>query len=209
MKLTILGATGRTGKILLAQALSAGHAVAAYTRSPAKLAPHPNLRIAQGEIADAAKMAEAIAGADAVISVIGAARGGEPLKLAPVAACLVAGMQAHGVRRLVFATGAGVRAPQDAPAGIHKLVGGLLRLMAREVLEDAVRAAQAVQSSGLDWVIVRAPMLRDGAYTGDYRVGFVRAKTGSSVSRGNFADFILKQVTGDEWLGKMPVVSDR
>jgi len=92
--------------------------------------------------------------------------------------------------------------------GIHKLMSGLVRIIAKDVFEDSVRAARWVMNSGLDWIIPRAPMLRDGPVTGDYHVGFVNGELGNRLARGNFADFILKQVDRDEWLHKMPAVSD-
>ncbi|HLF88268.1 MAG TPA: NAD(P)H-binding protein [Anaerolineales bacterium] len=72
MKLTIFGATGRTGRYLVEQALDAGHNVTAYVRNPAKLRyKHENLHVVQGEITEVGKVVEAIAGADAVISALG------------------------------------------------------------------------------------------------------------------------------------------
>lgn len=210
MKLTIFGATGRTGKHLVKQALAAGHVVTAYVRNPARLTlRHENLRVVQGELTDAQKVAEAIAGAEAVISVLGATRSGPAIFLATAAENIVAGMQQHGVRRLVFATGAGVRAPEDVPVGIHKWIGGLMRLVARDVLEDSARAVEIVKASGLDWVIARTPMLRDGPYNGQYRVGFVGKQIGRTLTRGNFAHFLLQQAVEPAWLHRMPALSDQ
>lgn len=49
MKLTILGASGRTGTHLTEQALAAGHDVVALMRNPAKLTlRHERLRVAHG-----------------------------------------------------------------------------------------------------------------------------------------------------------------
>jgi len=102
VKITLFGATGRTGQTVIEQALAAGHGITAFARTPAKLAARPGLRIVQGEITDAAKVAEAIAGAEAVISVLGAARGGASIQLTLAAKNIIAGMQAHGVKRLIY-----------------------------------------------------------------------------------------------------------
>ena len=46
MNLLIFGATGGTGRQLVAQALAQGHTVTAFARTPAKLAlQNPHLRI--------------------------------------------------------------------------------------------------------------------------------------------------------------------
>ena len=51
-------------------------------------------------------------------------------------------------------------------------------------------------------------MLTDEPGSGLYRVGPVNSEMGRTLSRENFADFMVKQVQSDEWLGKMPAISD-
>ena len=59
------------------------------------------------------------------------------------------------------------------------------------------------------WVVARGPMLTDEPGSGKYRAGYVNSEMGRTLSRENFADFMLKQIESDEWLHKMPAVSDR
>ena len=69
MKLTIFGATGRTGQHLVKQAIAAGHDVTVLARNPAKLAlQDPRLTVVRGEVKDAVQVARAVSGAQAVIS---------------------------------------------------------------------------------------------------------------------------------------------
>ena len=209
MKVTIFGATGRTGQHLVKKALDAGNQVTAYVRTPSKLAvEHENLTVVQGEITDSPKVAEAIAGADAVLSGLGAVRGGPSEVMVPAAKSILAGMEQQGVKRLVWATGAGVPAPDDQPALMNKVIGFLLKLTARKVLEDSLTGVEMIQASELEWVIARGPMLTDEPGSGRYRVGPVNSEMGRTLSRENFADFMSKQVENDEWVHKMPAVSD-
>lgn len=72
MKLAIFGATGKTGRVLVEQALAAGHEVTAFVRDLSKLTlGHERLSLVQGDVFDAARVEEAVAGKDAVISVLG------------------------------------------------------------------------------------------------------------------------------------------
>ncbi len=60
MNLTLFGATGKTGRHLLEQALAQGRTVTVLARSPAKLAQrHDRLIVIQGDIREAAKVAQA------------------------------------------------------------------------------------------------------------------------------------------------------
>ena len=57
MNLSVLGATGHIGSLVVEQALAAGHAVTALVRSPQKLTmTSPNLRVITGTATDAAWM---------------------------------------------------------------------------------------------------------------------------------------------------------
>ena len=61
MNLVVLGATGRTGSLVVEQALAAGHTVTALVRSPQKVtAANPNLRVIAGEATDTSAVARAI-----------------------------------------------------------------------------------------------------------------------------------------------------
>jgi len=72
MKLVVLGANGRTGRLVVEQALAAGHNVTALVRSPEKLTiRNSGLRIVAGGATDAADVARALEGGDAVLSTLG------------------------------------------------------------------------------------------------------------------------------------------
>lgn len=75
MKILVLGATGRTGRLFIRKTLEEGHAVTAYVRNPdraqALLGSHPNLAITPGDLNDAERLAAASAGQDVMVSLLG------------------------------------------------------------------------------------------------------------------------------------------
>src|SRR5260370_6526004 len=98
MNLVVLGATGRTGRLVVEQALAAGHTVTALVRSPQKLTvANPNLRVVAGEATDRSALARALEGADAVISALG---GGGSV-IADSTAAIVAARRPTGASRVV------------------------------------------------------------------------------------------------------------
>lgn len=209
--LAIFGATGRTGRVLVREALARGYHVRALVRDPGKLTAqqgrHERLIPIQGDALDAEAVARTVGGADAVVSVLGQVKGGSKTLLTTAIGHILAAMRRHGVRRLVMLTGAGVRAPEDEPKLADRLIGGLLRLVSRQVYEDALAAVRQVRESDRDWTVVRAPMLTDGPKTAAYRAGFVGKESSIRLSRADLADFIVKELESREYLGKMPVVS--
>lgn len=208
MNLIIFGASGRTGRALVIQALEAGHNVTAFVRNPAAmLVRHERLRVVQGDAMNAGQVADAIAAQDAVLCALGHTLS-SPKDLQAVATRnIIAGMHAHGVKRLVSLTGAGVRAPQDRPKAFDHLIRGALVLLSGAVLRDAEVHAKEIEASGLDWVIVRGPRLTDGPLTHTYRVGFVGKDFGTQISRADLADFMLRELTDDHYLHQLPIAS--
>ncbi len=208
MKLTVFGASGRTGRPLVEQALAAGHEVTAFVRDPAKLGmDHERLTVVEGDVKDREKVQEAVAGADAVLGALGHTKSSAKNVQAAGTENIVAAMEESGVRRLVSLTGAGVGDPKDEPKLFDKAITTLLKLLQKDVLEDAENHARVIENSGLDWVIVRGPMLTEGEKKGEYRVGYIGKNSGSKISRADVADFMLRQVEDDTYLGQKPMVS--
>ena len=93
MKVVVFGASGGTGCHIVDQALEAGYEVTAFVRSPEKLGiEHCNLTIFQGDVMDAESVERAIAGQDAVLSVLGPTRPPVPDMMATAAENIVAAL---------------------------------------------------------------------------------------------------------------------
>ena len=209
MKLTIFGATGKTGRYLLEQALAKGHTVTVLARTPDKLTlRHDRLHVVQGDIRDAARVAQAVAGAGAVLSVLGPTSNKPELAVSQGMDNILAAMRQHGVRRLIQSIGAGVRDPRDRPTPIHTFFGVLVKLLSRNAFTDMAQVDQKVRTSGLDWTIVRVPMLTEDPATGRVREGYVGKDIGPRLARADMADYMLKQLENQTWLGKAPAISN-
>ena len=91
MKLTVIAATGRTGPIIVAQALEAGHDVTAVARHPDGTAPPVHAVGVDLKVGDAADLQPAVERADAVLSTLGPRSNAE------------AGIASHGTREVMEA----------------------------------------------------------------------------------------------------------
>ena len=208
MRIAVFGATGRTGRHIVEGALARGHEIKALARDPSKLGiSDVNLEVIQGDVLDATKVAQTVAGTDAVLSALGQTKTSPKDVQARGTRNIVAAMKEHGVRRLVSLTGAGVRDPRDEPKLVDKAITFLLKKLQPDVLKDGEGHAEVIRKSGLEWVIVRGPRLTDGPHTGEYRIGYVGKNGGTRASRADVAEFMLRQLEGDEHLGRMPMIS--
>jgi putative NADH-flavin reductase len=222
VKIAVFGATGRTGLPFLEQALAAGHEVVAFVRDPAKLDANLEtaddtaaLTVVEGDVLDAAAVARAVAGGaedaspvDAVVNVLGHADGAPDDVLERGGHNVLAAMAEAGVDRYVVLTGAAVRTGEDPSASVgSRVMGGLMRVLAGDLLEDSKAHVADVEETGLDWTIVRAPRLTDGPHTGRYEAGYLSMGMGETISRADTADFLLAELERGEWVGELPHVT--
>jgi len=68
MNIALIGASGRIGSALLAEALARGHQVTALVTNPARLTPQAGLSVARVDVNDTAALAAQFKGRDAVLS---------------------------------------------------------------------------------------------------------------------------------------------
>jgi len=209
MKIAIFGATGKVGRHLVDQALERGDEVTAFARDASTLYTrrHERLKVVQGDVLNPKDVEQAVVNTQAVLSTIGHTKTSPKDVLTEGIKNIVAAMNKYGVRRLVSLTGAGVRDPKDEPKLVDRVIGSLLELLQRDLLEDSTRQARVVRESDLEWVIVRAPVLVEGEKKGEYRIGYVGKESGTRLSRADLADFMLKQTTNDTYLHRAPVIS--
>jgi putative NADH-flavin reductase len=206
MRIAVFGATGRTGRPLVAQALDRGHEVVAFVRSPSDLpVENPALTVVEGDAYTGAGVFEAVAGADAVVSVLGQTSDGPDDLLTVAGGHLLDAMAEADVDRFVTLVGAGVREEGESVSLTGRLMGSMLKLLAREVLADAEAHVEAVRASDTAWTVVRAPRLTDGEGTGDYRAGDV-ALGFESIPRADVARFVLDCLEADRYVREMPKV---
>lgn len=206
--IALFGATGKTGRRVLARLLGAGYAVRALARTPAHLVVVcDGFTVIEGDVLDPEAVAETISGSDAVISVFGHVKGSPPSVQTDGTRLIVEQMQAHGLTRIVSLSGGGLRDPHDRPKAADHVIRFLLKTLSGRVLADAEGHLRVLEQSGLDWTVVRGPRLTEKPGTGSCRVGWVGVDTGTEISRDDLADFILTQIDDDRFVRAMPFVS--
>jgi putative NADH-flavin reductase len=207
-RIALFGGSGLTGQEFLQLALQQGYVVRALARDPAKITQQsPNLTVVRGDVLNPDDVASTVQGADIVVSLFGQVKGSPKDVQTRGTANIVAAMQRHGVRRIISLSGGGLPYEQDQPKFADKLIRGIMRLAVPHVLTDAQGHADILRASNLQWEIVRGPRLTTEPARGQYRVGWVGVNASTSIGRADLADFILKQVESEEFVGKMPFVS--
>ena len=203
MKVLVFGASGKTGREVVGQALARGYTVTAFVRETARLPlAHANLRLITGDITNQKAVARVVYGQTAIISTLGV---GRPLTHDPAVIegirTIARAAEHASIERLLYLSFIGVNESRDA-AGfmLRQLAATLLR---HEVADHEAKEATIVESL-VDWTIVRPPKLTNGRLTAAYRVGEdIRARSPlPMISRADVADFMLRQLTDAAFIRK-------
>jgi putative NADH-flavin reductase len=162
MNLFVMGATGKTGRVLTAQGLARGHVITAFGRSRLQDGTPPTVNVIVGNPMRADELAAAMPGHDAVLSALGTRGLGSTSVLADSARAIIAAMPRARVRRLIVISSSLV----DARSGW--LSSFLARTLLRHTAGDQRAMEQLITGSPLDWTVLRPARLDDGALTSRY-----------------------------------------
>lgn len=155
VKVVLYGAMSSLGSALMAEMLRRQHEVIAILDDLTALAPRPGLRTKNGDLFDAERVKQSVAGASAVICLLDAP--GLPINSEHVEKTIVPGPVEQ-----VLAIDALIEGMQAARIGRLFVVGHFEELDEPEVEDDlqhhaAEEILDALHSSGLQWTLVDAP----------------------------------------------------
>jgi putative NADH-flavin reductase len=208
MRIAVLGANGRTGRLLVDQALAAGHEVTAVVRAASGL-PIANSRldVVAADAMDPVSLRPVIGDAQAVVSALSGPARARSTVWSDSTRSILAAMTETGVRRYVAITGSMLDGTSDGP---------LLRYIGKPIARQAMRgsvadmrlAEEQVVASELDWTIVRAPRLTDAPPSRRYRTALdLNVRRGLSLSRADLAACVLTVLSDNETVGRILFVA--
>jgi putative NADH-flavin reductase len=162
MKLTVLGASGKTGSAIVTQALEAGHSVNALVRRSNALESRSNLNVIVADVTDPQDIAKASQGTDVIISALGAMGGS---LMTDAVNAVITSSKTTGVKRFILLSSFAVRKEQMTSG--MKLIYGLVM---GKAIKDKSASEALLRNSDLDWTIVYATSLTNDAKGATVRV---------------------------------------
>lgn len=206
MKVLVFGATGKTGQLVVERALKEGHDVTVLVRDTGKI-QNPKVRVLTGDATRPADVLNAVQGQDAVIESIGGTTPYKATRLETTSVTnIVNAMKSQKVKRLVVVSMMGLgQSIKQAPWWYKYL---LMRTFLRGSTKDKSNKEAVVKNSGLDYILVRPPILKDGPATGSIKV-LGLGVTGHAITRADLANFLVAQLKSDDHLRKaVTIVND-
>jgi putative NADH-flavin reductase len=197
MRVTVFGAAGKTGRLVVEEAVRRGIEVTALVRDPSRASfDRATVRLTVGDAREAGVVAEALPGSDAAISVMAIPSGTDPTTdLSDGAHVIVSAMEAQGPGRLIVTVNSSVfhdrpvKPPYDVVAQEHRRVLAILR------------------ASALDWTALAPTFLTDDEPAGTYRVEPGGKAPGAGIPRGDLAVAALEAIGHDDWFGQVLGIS--
>jgi putative NADH-flavin reductase len=172
VRIAVIGATGRTGRHVVEQALGRGHLVTGIARRPEAIAiEHRDLTMVSADVLVRESLVDALAGCEAVVSALGIGSSRAPTVVYSAGIANVLGaMAAASIERLsaISAAPVGPRAAQ--PFLERRIVMPILDRFFGATYADMRRMEALLADSQVDWVSLRPPRLIDKPATGAYRV---------------------------------------
>ncbi len=203
MKIVVFGASGKTGILIVYQALNQGHEVTAFARQPSRVTiQHQNLRVIQGDILETEKVKMAVLGQDAVLCTLGIDKNKPSTLLSDGTKNILDAMESCGVSRFICMSSAGILG-NDGGFWFGKVI---MPLFLRHVFADKRRQVKIIQESSSNWVIIRPTGLTDAPKTNTYKIN-LDIPTSKSIPRADVADFMLKLLNSTKYDGQMPALS--
>lgn len=206
-RVVVLGGAGRTGRLLVAEALREGCHVTALVRSPASsgLTAHKNLDVVAGDARRSDDIARALEPGATVVCAVGASGRDSRGLYGDTARALVAAAETVGVRRLVAITSSGVRRTDPHHPWWYRV---FLAPLMRATYRDMADLETVVAASDLHWTVVRPGRLTDAPATGNYRIGDGQnPRKGVSIPRQDLARFVIATLDDTRWRHHHPTLT--
>jgi len=207
MKIAALGASGQTGPVIIKEALQRGHEVIAICRSPQKMPfSHPKVEVRKADAFDAGQVKDALAGADAIVTSVGATNLRDKRPLNSVAHRNVAdAMAALGQDRLIAISSFGA-ARNVKRKGVRRKIYLWLR---RKYYQDMAEMEEFVSAECQGATVLRVPMLHNREPNRSYVItNDGTLPNGLAICRQDLAYYVLDALEQDLDRGKIVAIAD-
>lgn len=207
MKIAVVAASGRSGKVFVERALAAGHSVRAGVHTASNLDPHPQLSV---EVCDATQQDDVLNLLDdqeVVVSFIGHVKGSPDHVQTDAMRTLAVAMQAKNITRLVSLTGTGVRFAGDKITLVDWVLNAGIAMIDPARIRDGKDHVAFLQQTDLDWTVLRVLKLQNFKPT-----PFSLSQNGPTkwfVGREEVADAVLQVLEQRSFLRQAPIISPK
>lgn len=206
MRITVFGASGKVGRLVVAGALERGYHVTAFVHSTPQSFKHKNLTVVQGDIYEADSVTQAIKGSNVVVSALGSWGTSGKDVLSVAMQHIIPVMQELNISKVISLTGAGAEAAGDRPPFFITASRPFMKIAAGKILRDGERHIELLAESKLDWTVVRSPIMTGHGDAADYKLVFEYPKPWQTVNRQSVAEAMVDLIESAEYNRQAPFI---
>ncbi len=207
MQITVFGANGRVGRLVVADALKRNLSVNAFIHGDNPFTPNDKLQIFQGDIYNGKDVASSLVGSDAVISTLGS--WGTPNKdiLSAGMRNIIPAMQSVGIDRIISLTGSGCESSSDSFSFTQFFSRLPLMLVAPKILKDAEEHIKLLENTDLIWTIIRSPVMSDKGNEKKFRLTTKCPLPWAKINRKSVAIAMLDSLENAKHTNQAPFIA--
>lgn len=198
--IAVIGGTGKSGRYLVQQLLQRNYSIRLLLRQEHII--DPKITAIRGDASHPSAVQMLVNGADALISTIG--QQGNEL---PVFSAATANVIRSGVQRYIVTTGLSVNtlADQKSP-WVIQATDWMYQHYPHTTI-DKQREYELLQKSGLDWTLLRLPMIELSDEQPALTTNLIDCP-GKKISAGSLAKFLVDQLNEPTFIGAAPFIAN-
>jgi putative NADH-flavin reductase len=207
-KIAVLGGTGKAGTYLVQQLLKMEIPMKLLLRHPENFQiNNPLIEIVPGDARNPEQVQSLVEGTAAVISTLGQSRGEESI-FSVATNNVIQAMRYSHIKRYIVCTGLHVDTPQDSKTAYTATATEWMKKNYPKTTADKKVEWELLQASGLDWTLIRLPMIE---LTDMKKEIAVRQNDcpGENISATSLAIFLVDQLDDRTYIGSSPFIANR
>lgn len=166
MQVTVFGANGKVGRLVVKRLLDNDHSVVAFIHEHSDLVDHAKLTLVRGDVHREEDIKRAVKGSNVVISTLSSWHSPDKNVLSSCMERLIPALRHEGITRVISLTGAGAYTSHPNPSLFDSLQHSIFNAIAPKVLRDSEEHIRLLAESGLDCTVVRSPIMTDSGTVG-------------------------------------------
>ncbi len=206
MRVTVFGASGKVGRLVVTELLARGYEVIAFVHAHDPF--DGRVKTVKGDAHVATDVAKAVRGSDMVISTLGSWGTKDKDIVSAGIRNIITMMEAKGIKRLVSLTGSEARDPADQPGLFQKVSHLGASLLVRKIVEDGEEHLRLLRASSLDWTTIRSPVMNNFGGTG-YKLQDGWLSHLRTINRRAVARAMVDQLEDEKYFRQSPIIQRR
>jgi uncharacterized protein YbjT (DUF2867 family) len=206
-KVAVLGGTGKSGNYVVRRLISEGYPIRLLHRNPSFIAnANPVIEWVTGDARNPESVLTLIDGCGAVISTLGQPKGERSI-FSDATRNVIRAMDLFQIKRYILTTGLNVETPQDKKGVFAASGTAWMKANYPETTADKQREWEMLTGSGLNWTMVRLPVIELTGQQSKITVSLSDCP-GEKISAGSLAGFLVTQLSDDMYWKQAPFIAN-